>query len=239
MNQLSNWLLSLLFGWTGLIANGILDLFSKDQGIISKIFEHTWIVLLIAMIVIGTIIDQIVWIARWQPHKIRKYEKQAEQKVLTNMDGGIQQEMDSYTNFYAYQHQEEHQQPTEEAFYYNNVFPEESAYSFQPVKSFNAPEAFTPEVQWYPPTLPVDEAGNFVPYEQTAAQQDVQGGFIPTSTFVFDNTVSGFDVYDEPVNEVYSPPMLEEDTLPSASPEENLSVNEQPVKRRRISPSSD
>ncbi|HHT14393.1 MAG: hypothetical protein ACOX6G_05820 [Christensenellales bacterium] len=233
MNQLSNWLLSLLFGWTGLLANGILDLFSKDQGMISRIFEHTWFILFIAIVVIGTIIDQIVWFARWQPHKIRKYEKQAQENMTSTGFATLDQEMDSYADFYAYQHQYDEQPFENEQIYIDNT-----AYPDEPVETY-IPQNTTIQVEWYP-SFPDQQIDSFYPYELPVYPQEVQGDFVPMPPYPpiqgNENLVAN-DSFAPPINEDYHPPLIEPEIVYPVDPQPEEPSNQQPVRRRRTSPS--
>ena len=83
MNAFANWLFSIMLGWTRALANGLWNAVVNNAGGISDFFSAMWLPLIVVLLVAGTAFDYIVWLARWQPHRVwqssmmrRRHEKQ-------------------------------------------------------------------------------------------------------------------------------------------------------------------
>lgn len=59
-----------MLGWIRWIANSIANLFQGGSGSMSTIawFADNWIKILIGLIVVGVLVDWLVWMARWRPY---------------------------------------------------------------------------------------------------------------------------------------------------------------------------
>ena len=71
MNSFANVLFSGFFGWLKSAAQAVYRTLSEPESatLLTKVADH-WMILVIILLVAGTAVDLIVYLARWQPYKV-------------------------------------------------------------------------------------------------------------------------------------------------------------------------
>lgn len=70
---MSTWadsLFSLLMGWVHALVNGVWALFSSDNTTFLAFLGKNWLTIALIIIVVGLVIDWLVWLVRWQPYRL-------------------------------------------------------------------------------------------------------------------------------------------------------------------------
>lgn len=114
MNAFADWLFGIILGWTRGLANAGWNLVANHSGGVSGLLGRIWLPLLIALVVIGSLLDYIVWFIRWRPlrgqrtlpaarRRMRSVQQEARaleytdmpEDYLSMMSGWVQEEEDS------------------------------------------------------------------------------------------------------------------------------------------------
>lgn len=80
-NQYADWFINAMLGWIRFIANGVASMFQTSSSRMSSgnallnWFSANWITLLVSMIVIGIVVDWLVWMVRWRPYWLWFHKK--------------------------------------------------------------------------------------------------------------------------------------------------------------------
>lgn len=70
MNALANWIFTVLLGWTGSFANRAWNAIVNSADGISDFFTRYWLIIVVALIIGGTVLDYVVWMLRWRPYLV-------------------------------------------------------------------------------------------------------------------------------------------------------------------------
>lgn len=70
MGTFADSLFSVLMSWVRALVNGIWALFTSDHTTLLEFLGKNWLLIAVALMIAGLVIDWLVWLVRWQPYHI-------------------------------------------------------------------------------------------------------------------------------------------------------------------------
>ncbi len=175
MNAFADWLFGIILGWTRGLANAGWNLVANHAGGMSDFFSRIWLPLLIVLVVVGSVLDYIIWLVRWKPQ--RSWRAQRAQRLRDRADRRDAQALehadmpeDYLTVMSGWVQEDEENMPLPEDFHAAPV-----ADAFVPVLDEPQPEYVEPQPVYAPPAEPEIQIA-WRPAAGTAPRQDAVPG---------------------------------------------------------------